>query len=137
MKLVQIRVINTITSSSASYFIIYVLLSLIYFSHGYSPSSLFMPSSDDLYREDQTAFLWFLNWWPFALIHNRESVYFPFCMATFGLQYVVGRIDPYASNCCLASYCCFRSACQFQLSLSCDPTAKRDFMLFSSQIPYS
>lgn len=72
MKLVQIRVINAITSSSTSYFIIYMLLSLIYFSHGYSPSSLFMPSSDDLYREDQTAFLWFLNWWPFALIHNEN-----------------------------------------------------------------
>ena len=72
MKLVRIRVIRTITSSSASYFIIYIFLSLIYFAHGYSPSSLFMPSSDDLYREDQTAFLWFLNWWPFALIHNEN-----------------------------------------------------------------
>ena len=98
MKLLQ-KHIGRIANSSASYFITYMLLSLVYFAHGSLSSSFLMQGG-----QDQAAFVWFLNWWPFALVHNENPFISPLCMATCGLQYVVGHVDPDARTFNLAAY---------------------------------
>ena len=44
--------------------LLYLVASLAFFSHGIAPGLVFQPQGDS------GAFIWFLNWWPFALSHH-------------------------------------------------------------------